>query len=320
MGFENELFSVLNPAFWSDVSLETGSLLLVLFVAFVVASLCIVKHLRKVYLLNCFYNDYEVELPKKIKIRRRVQKDENYFVLAFPFWRYANKDGSCDRRYRDNKIVCSKSKLFVGDYVVIADNPHLIVWLTHALRVKNVSIIMSQEEIDKYNSVKYQRNQYAKLQTVLSIVQRFKERPTDFEEYCACIYRAKGYEASVTPRTGDGGYDIILKDSLGGTAIVECKCYNPKYKVGRQSVQKLVGANAALQAQKMIFITTSDFTPEACQYGRIANVELINGLKLFDMAKAVYGGASITSSILLSDWEFNEDDLSYYCPPDYFIG
>lgn len=49
----------------------------------------------------------------------------------------------------------------------------------------------------------------------------------DFEYYIADLFSSKGYEATVTSASGDGGKDIILRKE-GYTSIVECKRYATK--------------------------------------------------------------------------------------------
>ena len=67
---------------------------------------------------------------------------------------------------------------------------------------------------------------------------RFQEDPFAFEEYCAALFRAMGKRAHTTPRTNDGGYDVIVSDDNGLNGIVECKCYAPDSKVGRPLLTK----------------------------------------------------------------------------------
>ncbi|WP_195634996.1 restriction endonuclease [Blautia massiliensis (ex Durand et al. 2017)] len=60
-------------------------------------------------------------------------------------------------------------------------------------------------------------------------------------------------------------------------------CYSIGHKVGRPNIQKLVGANNVVLADKMIFITTSDFSGVAISYAEEVEVKLINGNKLMEL-------------------------------------
>ena len=83
----------------------------------------------------------------------------------------------------------------------------------------------------------------------------------------------------VTKKSNDGGIDgIINQDKLGLDKIyVQAKRWESV--VGRPELQKFVGALSERQADKGIFITTSDFTKEAKEYiEKVSqNIILING-------------------------------------------
>lgn len=113
-----------------------------------------------------------------------------------------------------------------------------------------------------------------------------------------------GYVACVTPATNDGGFDIKLV-SESSVALVECKCYNQTNKIGRPSLQKLVGANSIEHADKLIFITTSSFTPSALEYAIIPNIETINGLQLITYLQKYLSFLPSDHSISISDSYLN---------------
>ena len=94
---------------------------------------------------------------------------------------------------------------------------------------------------------------------------------------------------TVTPPTNDGGYDLIGKTSKGETLICECKCYSPNHSVGRPLIQKLVGANETVRAQRMFFITTSRFSAEAIEYARQTGVGLVDGKTLVEWCRQAWG-------------------------------
>lgn len=57
-------------------------------------------------------------------------------------------------------------------------------------------------------------------------------------------------------------------------------------------IQKLVGANQTVQADKIIFITTSCFSKEAIQDDHEIDVELIDGDKLINLTKQYFNNYS----------------------------
>lgn len=102
--------------------------------------------------------------------------------------------------------------------------------------------------------------------------------PEDFEEWCADLFRSKGFKVEVTPKVNDGGYDLYMEKD-GISYIVECKCYSDT-TIGRPLLQKLVGANATIRADKCVFITTSSFSAPAKQYAQEQRIWLIDGNQL----------------------------------------
>jgi len=68
--------------------------------------------------------------------------------------------------------------------------------------------------------------------------------PRQFEEVIAEIWRARGYDVELTPRTRDGGKDIYAVSSpLYGSLlyIIECKRNHPSRPVGVEIVRSLYG-------------------------------------------------------------------------------
>ena len=90
--------------------------------------------------------------------------------------------------------------------------------------------------------------------------------PRKFEELVAELLRDKGYEVKLTPRSKDGGRDIlaIQRDDIGSAlTLVECKRYAQNNKVGVDIVRGLYGVVSAEQATRGLLATTSYFTSGA---------------------------------------------------------
>ncbi|MGU9957357.1 MAG: restriction endonuclease [Arenicellales bacterium WSBS_2016_MAG_OTU3] len=90
----------------------------------------------------------------------------------------------------------------------------------------------------------------------------------------------------VTNYTNDKGIDGIIKeDVLGlGRIHIQAKRYAKDNSVGREEIQKFVGALAVAQSNKGVFITTSSYSKGASQYAEDLNgattIVLIDGNKL----------------------------------------
>lgn len=112
-----------------------------------------------------------------------------------------------------------------------------------------------------------------------------------FQDLVAKILTKKGYtKVEVSPKSGDFGKDIIMRDSNEEIIIVECKHQS---FVGRPIVQKLQGAmshekskNPDKSVQGMI-VTSGKFSDEATTYAKEIQekIDLIDGKELKHICK-----------------------------------
>lgn len=124
------------------------------------------------------------------------------------------------------------------------------------------------------------------LETILS------KTPREFEKLVVALLQKMGYGGEiknsgiVTQATNDNGIDGIIKeDILGlGRIYIQAKRYALDKSIGREEIQKFVGALAVAQSNKGVFITTSYFTKNASDYVNNLNgsttIVLIDGEKL----------------------------------------
>lgn len=134
-----------------------------------------------------------------------------------------------------------------------------------------------------------------------------------FEDLVVKLIRAMGYgvEGKTTPRSRDGGIDGIIKeDALGLDSIyLQAKLWsNP---VGSKEIQAFIGALATNNAQKGIFITTSDFTKSASECAAKAHLKLVlmNGCELVEKMIKYKVGVQVYKCLELKrvDLDFFED-------------
>jgi restriction system protein len=116
--------------------------------------------------------------------------------------------------------------------------------------------------------------------------------PREFEKLVVNLMQKLGYGGQiknsglVTQATNDKGIDGIIKeDILGfGRIYIQAKRYNRENLIGREDIQKFVGALAVENSDKGVFITTSDFNKGAYEYVENLSsnnkIVLINGNKL----------------------------------------
>ncbi len=150
----------------------------------------------------------------------------------------------------------------------------------------NNESLTPQEELyssaEKIRESKYQEI----IDTILS------KTPREFEKLVVLLLQRMGYGGEikqsgvVTSYTNDGGIDGIIKeDVLGlGRIHIQAKRYVQSNSVGREEIQKFVGALAVAQSNKGVFITTSSFSQGAITYAGSLNgsttLILIDGQQL----------------------------------------
>ena len=116
--------------------------------------------------------------------------------------------------------------------------------------------------------------------------------PVAFEKSVVSLLQKMGYGGEiknsglVTKASNDGGIDGIIKeDILGlGRIHIQAKRYKTSLGIGRDEIQKFVGALAVAQSNKGVFITTSYYSKGAIEYANNLNgsttLVLIDGTQL----------------------------------------
>jgi HJR/Mrr/RecB family endonuclease len=87
-----------------------------------------------------------------------------------------------------------------------------------------------------------------------------------FEKLMAAVYRNRGFDVTMTPRSKDGGFDLILlqRNDIGAAmTLVDCKRYAAHKKVGVEIVRGLYGTVEEKKATHGVIVTTSSFTSGA---------------------------------------------------------
>lgn len=149
--------------------------------------------------------------------------------------------------------------------------------------------------------------------------------PREFEKLVVELLKKMGYggeiqnSAEVTQYSNDNGIDGIIKeDVLGfGRIYIQAKRYQRDNKIGREDLNKFVGALAVAQSNKGVFITTSSFNKNAIEYANKLNnnttLVLIDGEQLakyiYDYSLGMQTEQIIEIKKLDSDfWDSMEDD------------
>lgn len=107
-----------------------------------------------------------------------------------------------------------------------------------------------------------------------------------FEDFISFIYKELGYTVRQTPKTRDGGKDLVLR-TKEGKVYVEIKRYSSKNLVSSPLLLKLIGSAVSDGVNNCIFLTTSGYTSDAKELAKNSKVKIklidINGV--VDMVK-----------------------------------
>jgi len=263
------------------------------------------------------YNLKMKDVPGFFEIRIKKTQGRNYFILAYPRWESENRDRSCDKRFRDNCIVWRPSYLYLDQYVISSTRPYNMVILVNKIRKRNpdLEIELCHEEERKGAKIYRMKERIQQCESIQGIIDSFSDDPFEFEKFIAKLYQKMGYDAECTPKTNDGGFDIKLRRHAE-TGIVECKCYAQKIRIGRPAIQKLVGANQMEKADRMIFVTTSDYSQEAKEYAENAGVELLNGKNVLALTDYHYADRKLQIKINKDEIRLTRKEIERFYPPD----
>lgn len=142
-----------------------------------------------------------------------------------------------------------------------------------------------EQLLESYASIR--KNVYSEILTTI-----LSKTPAEFEKLVVSLLQKMGYGGEikdsgvVTKLSNDEGIDGIIKeDILGfGRIHIQAKRYKLDMCIGREDIQKFVGALAVAQSNKGVFITTSYFSKGAMDYVKNLNgtttIVLIDGDKL----------------------------------------
>jgi restriction system protein len=103
-----------------------------------------------------------------------------------------------------------------------------------------------------------------------------------FEEFTEHLFEYNGFVTQLTPPSNDEGKDIIAYKN-GEKYFIECKHWSSDSIIGREYLQKLVGAAISYGVYNTIFIATCTFNENATKYAMQINICSPMNLELWDI-------------------------------------
>lgn len=118
-----------------------------------------------------------------------------------------------------------------------------------------------------------------------------KMNGAEFEDFVGFIFKEMGFKVKQTPKTRDGGKDLIIKTAKG-KAYVEVKRYSSNNPISSSLVLKLIGSAVSDGVNECIFLTTSRYTCDAIDLADNSkvNIKLIDLDGFKDMIKKCNSG------------------------------
>jgi HJR/Mrr/RecB family endonuclease len=110
----------------------------------------------------------------------------------------------------------------------------------------------------------------------------------EFETWVAAQYRTAGYRCDLTPKSHDGGADIIVHPPSGhpGARPIICQCKHRALGDGlvdEDAVSDVLRARskyASVKQPRLMAVTNGRFTLKACSLGREHDVVLVDGSRI----------------------------------------
>lgn len=110
--------------------------------------------------------------------------------------------------------------------------------------------------------------------------------PREFEQAVGAVLGRHGYLLELTGGPGDLAADLAGLDPDGLPTVVQCKRFAPGHPVGSRDVQLLIAMGMRHHgAERLVLVTTSDFTDPARDLAGEHGVDLIAGGDLEGLAR-----------------------------------
>ncbi|WNN53243.1 restriction endonuclease [Hafnia alvei] len=268
---------------------------------------------QKIYLINdcCFptgemLNEYVFNIKEKddAEVRYLISKflisggryySDDFLLQYFNTFSQERKQELLNRFTFYQRLVSIKDwqNLWPSITWILDLLPHFPYEALNAIRSYFLAHcqFMSDQRIDGYSDAKrlieakYIKNHLPVKQVLLDITSR------EFELLTAYLYKKKGYIVTITPRSRDGGYDILAEkksDRQYERLYIECKRYTEN--VGVKITRNVLGLLSIENATKGVVVTSSYFTKSARNEAQKSNrLELIN-INEFDKDMREYVG------------------------------
>jgi hypothetical protein len=228
----------------------------------------------------------EFEKLKNLLETKQIQLDpeelESVIEYCRYFWKNSEFKNKIFHNNPKNSDDCIRNYL---DLFSNSENP----WYPFALEdilIENFQyrgdILSDIDRVKKGIELKkFEENLFSELPSdeIISIVDIDHMSGYDFELFLKQLFEKMGYKVIHTMLSNDQGADLII-EKFGERTVIQAK--NWQNNVGNTGIQEIVAAIKHYHAQKAMVISSSGFTPSACDLAKS------NGVELWDRQKLVY--------------------------------
>lgn len=152
----------------------------------------------------------------------------------------------------------------------------------------------SDEESDEISPLEQLEQAYTRLRRTLAsdLIDAMKQMPpAAFEQLVVDVLVSMGYGGTIADagqaigRSGDGGIDGVIKEDRLGLDFIYVQAKRWENTIQRPQLQAFAGALLGRNAQRGVFITTSDFSKGAIEFARSlpTNIVLVDGQQLAEL-------------------------------------
>lgn len=109
-----------------------------------------------------------------------------------------------------------------------------------------------------------------------------------FEHFVGDLWERMGWQTEVSTQSADRGIDVtaIRRSPYLEKALIQAKRYGPDTTVGSPAIQQYASLkNQEENVDKVIVVTTNEFTQQARSVAKQLNVKLVNGDELVEMVE-----------------------------------
>ena len=238
-------------------------------------------------------------------------QEANHVIHFTRNWNPAKEDQATDRAYR----IGQTKEVFVYYPVVVADD-----FTTFDAKLDKLLDWKRGLSTDMLNGAgDVSPSDFGDLEDV-SGASAFGNEPLDprditsmdantFEAFCSLLWNKLGFTKTYrTPRTGDGGIDVVaLKGKTG--ALIQCKSSSTHgHELGWEAVKDVVGGAAAYRTRHpgviftLVAATNQAFNGTAGAQANLNHVELLDGARLSAMLSEVVIARSELDQLVFAAW------------------